>query len=104
MTGEWPKGHVDHINGDKLDNRLENLRDVPPATNFRNRGANRNNTTGFKGVTYDKRRKKFLAQLKVDRRHVYVGRFDTAEEAHAAYLAAVTKRVGGIQYREAARG
>ena len=51
MTGEWPD-EVDHINGDRGDNRYTNLRNVSKQDNMRNRGRNRNNTSGTSGITW----------------------------------------------------
>jgi len=53
-TGAWPVHGLDHINGDRLDNRLTNLRDVPQRTNARNAANNRRNKSGVSGVWYDK--------------------------------------------------
>lgn len=88
-TGGWPKQSIDHINGNRADNRISNLRDVSQQVNVENlRGPQRNNTTGFIGVTFDKRKKRFVAQIKVNYKVKRLGKFKTAEEAHNAYLAA----------------
>lgn len=90
VHGEWPKHSVDHINQDKADNRICNLRDVPMRENLRNQSkAHRHSKTGVIGVSIKGGR--FRAQITVDGRKQYVGSFKTAEEAHAAYMAA--KRV-----------
>lgn len=88
MTGEWPSEHIDHINGDRSDNRFENLRLATAGENQQNRSTPRNSTTGFLGVTWNKGMKKFQAQITSNWRHYRLGYFDTPEEAHAAYLAA----------------
>jgi hypothetical protein len=84
-----PKGaHVDHINGDKLDNRRVNLRLVSPQLNQVNRKRlNRNNTSGMRGVAYRpdlSRTKPWHAQITADRRNRYLGLFATREDAIAA--------------------
>lgn len=79
---------VDHINGDRLDNRKANLRICTHAENGRNRGAPRNNTSGFKGVHFHKQCRKWQAQIKIDGQKKHLGLFDSAEEAHAAYCLA----------------
>lgn len=94
MTGELPRSDVDHINGDKTDNRWCNLRVATRSLNSANRGAQRNNTTGLKGVTWFKRRSKFVAGVKVNGRRMNLGYFDTAEEAHAAYCEAARNYFG----------
>ena len=81
-TGE---SEIDHINGDSLDNRECNLRFATRSLNMHNRGPQKNNTTGYKGVCFDKNRGKYMASISVNRKQYNLGRFDTAEEAAAAY-------------------
>jgi hypothetical protein len=81
-----PKGMVtDHINGDPLDNRKENLRICTAAENQRNRGANKNNTSGFKGVSWSKRDKIWRAGIGHDGKDIKLGCFEDKEEAARAY-------------------
>lgn len=87
MTGEWVD-LVDHQNLDGLDNRWENLRPASKSENGTNCRARRNNTTGLKGVGFDKRRQRYRAQIKYGGRNHFLGYFATAEEAHEAYRAA----------------
>lgn len=86
----------DHINRDRLDNRKENLRAVSPTVNVRNASLSKNNTTGYTGVTVSRNRKKYVAQISVNYKNVYLGRFDTAEEAYEARLRAEEKYFGEI--------
>lgn len=88
----------DHINGNTLDNRRENLRIATYMENGRNRGKQANNTSGFKGVSWHKRNRKWWAQIQVDGKHFSLGFFTTPEKAHAIYCEAATK-----QHREFAR-
>ncbi len=81
--GEWPRFQIDHINGDRTDNRLMNLRDVPRAVNMKNCKAPSNNTSGAVGVCWDKSRNKWLAFINVDRRLKNLGRFAKKSEAVA---------------------
>jgi hypothetical protein len=88
-TGRWPAADVDHLNGNRADNRFSNLRDVSRAVNLQNRHApQRNNVSGLLGVAFDAARGKWAAHIKVDGRRRALGRFDTPEAAHAVYLAA----------------
>lgn len=93
-TGTWPAEHIDHINGDKTDNRVENLREATNAENMQNRAAPRNNTSGYKGVSWHKRDRKWRAKIQVDGKRRYLGHFDTPEEAHAAYCEAAREHHG----------
>ena len=74
----------DHINRNKLDNRRCNLRYATPQENSRNRKKARNNTTGFIGVCWHVRNKKYVAQIKVDGKIHNLGQFKTSEEAARA--------------------
>jgi hypothetical protein len=95
MTGRWPYGELDHINGEKADNRFANLREATHSQNCHNiRRRPKTNTTGFKGVTYFARCRTFRAKIHVDGRYLSLGYFATAEEAHAAYCAAATEHFG----------
>lgn len=89
-TGSWPAGEIDHINGVKDDNRFANLRDVTHAENAQNlhRAQRRNRSCGLLGVTFDRFTGRWKAQLQVNGRRYQIGRYDTAEQAHAAYRTA----------------
>jgi hypothetical protein len=88
VTGEWPKNTIDHINGNKSDNRWANLRDVAVQTNSQNeRRARRNNRSGFLGVRKN-RVGMYVAAIGIDYGKRHLGSFKTPEEAHAAYIAA----------------
>ena len=75
---------IDHINHVRDDNRLCNLRFVTRSENRRNQSVNSKNTTGVTGVCFYKRLQKYVAQIKVNREAIYLGYFDTLEEAAAA--------------------
>lgn len=83
MTGEWPEKLIDHKNGIKDDNRICNLREATHSQNHSNTCIAKNNTTGWKGVK--RSGKKFMVQITHKREKLYLGTFDTAEEAHKAY-------------------
>lgn len=85
LINNTPEGfETDHINGDKLDNRKENLRSVNKQQNGFNRGKNKNNTSGYKGVSFDKSKKKYLAHIKMDGKLYFLGRYETAIKAYLA--------------------
>lgn len=73
--------YIDHINNNTLDNRKQNLRCVKNSTNLRNGRIRKNNTSGVSGVSFDKSRNKWSASIRVNYKIVYLGRFDTLEEA-----------------------
>jgi len=94
MTSEWPEEMVDHINLNGLDNRWENLRLATNAENMRNSGRRSTNTTGRKGVHFCHMTGRYRAQIWVNYKRIELGRFDTVEEAGAAYEAAAHKHHG----------
>jgi hypothetical protein len=83
--GSWPIGDIDHIDGNPLNNKITNLRDVPHNINLQNRkSATTKNKTGFLGVV--KRGKKYAAHTNRNKKQIYFGLFETAELAHRAYM------------------
>jgi hypothetical protein len=84
---------IDHKNGDKTDNRIENLRASDKYTNQQNVGASKYGC-GLKGAKRDRSRNKWVASIRVKKTRLFLGRFDTAEEAHEAYKAAAVKYHG----------
>jgi hypothetical protein len=76
---------IDHINGDKLDNRIENLRITTAENNAKNKGKYSNNTSGYKGVIWMKDRQKWRAVLKLNGRNIIGGNFEDKLEAAKAY-------------------
>lgn len=96
MTGKWPNHQIDHIDGDKTNNRWSNLRDVTNRTNCENKKTkNNNNTSGFLGVSA--RKGGFEARIGVGGKLMYLGVYATGELAHAAYLEAKAKYHKGYQ-------
>lgn len=99
MTGEWPDCEIDHINRDPSDNRWENLRSVSRCENVMNRTAFYRKYDLPRGVTkYGTTR--CLAQMKYKRKQYTIGIFDTPEEAHAAYIAALGDRARFLPKQE----
>lgn len=85
---------VDHINGDKLDNRRSNLRVCTAAENSRNQRVHSNNTSGFKGVHWDGSHKKWRALIKFEGKKFYAGRFSDVIDAARAYDAKARELFG----------
>ena len=83
--GEWPKDQIDHINGDRSDNRIENLRECAHQQNSFNRKSDRGSTSKYKGVHWSKQHKKWVAGYRYKRKRYYVGYYDTELEAAKAY-------------------
>lgn len=89
VHGEWPVGEIDHINGNRSDNRIENLRHVTKSENAKNKRRPSNNSSGVSGVHWFKRDQKWQAQISIGSgRSKHLGYFSTLEEAAAARLAA----------------
>ncbi len=87
-TGRWPTATIDHVNGNRQDNRIENLRDVPHVQNCRNQPLSKANTSGVTGVSLVRGRGKYVATICVDGKTVHLGKFATlAEAAHARQAA-----------------
>ena len=91
MTGEWPEFEIDHINGNRSDNRWENLRDIKHAINLQNRRKpqTNNRSTGLLGVYPNKKR--YRAVIATNGKSTHLGTFDTPDGAHEAYLKAKRK-------------
>lgn len=77
---------TDHINGNGLDNRRSNLRTATIRQNVINNRMRSDNTSGYRGVTWDKSRKKWKVQTTHNNKQINIGRFDTVNEAYLAYL------------------
>ncbi len=85
MTGDWPKGRLDHEDNCQSNNRWDNLRIATHSQNMANRKLNKNSGSGYKGVSF--KRGKYRAYINKDGTRHWLGYFDDPEEAHAVYLA-----------------
>lgn len=94
--GHEPNGHIDHINGKKTDNRIENLREATSSENKYNVGLRADNTSGYKGVHWFKTRSRWRAEIKQCGKSLNLGYFDTPEEAALAYDTAARQLHGAF--------
>lgn len=89
VTGAWPTGEIDHINGIRSDNRWSNIRDVSRVVNQQNREKARSDSiSGLIGAHWSKRHGAFRARIVIAGRTKLLGSFTTAEAAHEAYVEA----------------
>lgn len=88
MTGRWPIDDIDHINRERSDNRWANLREATRKENMENAKTQHNNTSGFRGVYWDKKRLVWVAAIQHHKRAIYLGRFQTIVDAAAERLRA----------------
>lgn len=87
FIGPVPKGNViDHINRNRLDNRIENLRLATASQNRMNSTKKRNSKNKYKGVAQDKGSRKWKAYIGYNKKQIHIGMFETEEEAYQAYL------------------
>lgn len=87
-------GQIDHVDGDPLNNQRENLRPASDSQNQHNKGKQRNNTSGYKGVWRDRKSGMWRAQIAAFGKSVGLGSYTTPERAHEAYCFAATKMHG----------
>ena len=99
-TGSWPASMLDHIDGNGLNNRFNNLRLATACQNRANSKVSVTNTSGAKGVSWNSQRRKWHAQICCEGRILYLGCFDELEMAANAYQDAAIKHFG--EFRRAA--
>lgn len=90
VYGEIPNLDIDHIDGNRTNNALTNLRSVDRTTNLQNikKAKSHNKSTGLLGAYKVSGKDKYTSSISVNKQHVYLGSYDTAELAHEAYLSA----------------
>lgn len=99
VTGENTDKLIDHIDGNKLNNKFCNLREAGFLGNATNATLRKDNTSGYKGVSYNKNAKKYAAQCSVNNKQNYLGSYETAQEASNVYIN-FAKQHHGEFYRE----
>lgn len=86
--GVWPKDQIDHINRNRSDNRIANLREVSNKQNQQNKSKSSNNTSGHPGVSWKKQNSKWQAHIRHNQKLIHLGLFKSLEEALSARKAA----------------
>ena len=94
MTGAWPAQQIDHRDTNRHNNAWHNLRQATQIQNQGNQKHRQDSTSGFKGVTWCKARRKWIASIGYNYKRFHLGAFDTAEDAHRAYKKAALEKFG----------
>jgi len=94
VYGIWPKEWIDHLNGDSSDDRISNLREASPFQNKGNTKISRSNTSGYKGVSFNKKSKNWRSSIKIKGKTIVLGHFLCPKEAHQRYLDAAIEVFG----------
>lgn len=100
VTGGWPADKIDHIDGNRLNNRFANLREANASQNNQNRKKLASGTSPLKGVSWHIRNRMWKSRIKRDGKQIRLGLYRTEEEAHAAYCLAAKEMFG--EYARAA--
>lgn len=96
--GSWPRCFIDHIDGDRKNNRLNNLRLADATSNMRNFASSRRNQSGIVGVHFDNKAQKWVAQIVIDKKHHWLGQFVNFDDAVACRKA--SEAVHGVTIRQ----
>lgn len=100
MRGRWPRTEVDHIDTDPSNNRWANLRLATSSQQKINARRRKDNTSGFRGIWWEKRRSHWVAEIRSDGQRFHLGSFATAEAANVAYLRAAKLLHGPFAHHE----
>jgi hypothetical protein len=88
--------YIDHVDGNRSNNRIENLRSATLNENARNCKKPSHNTSGYKGVCWDKNRNKWMAYITINNKFKSLGRYEQIEDAHFAYTNAAKQHFGNF--------
>ncbi len=99
ITGEFPKDEIDHINTIKTDNRFVNLRECTKSQNQSNTAAQKNNKSGFKGVSWHKKSEKYYVRIMKDTKSYHLGYFEKKIDAAEAYNKKALELFGEFAYK-----
>lgn len=91
VYGSWPLMGLDHRNRVRDDNRIDNLREATPTQNCQNTSARTDNRSGYRGVHWHAANAVWVAQIRHNKKSVYLGSFGTPEAAYSAYLDAAAR-------------
>jgi hypothetical protein len=94
MTGEWPEPECDHEDTDRSNNRWDNLRQATSSQNKCNKSPRSNNKSGYRGVSWNKKNKRWCAFIQIRRKTKYLGSFTDKEKAFQVYCAAAAEHHG----------
>ena len=97
---EMPPSIIDHINGDKLNNEISNIRSCTQQQNQMNRPKLQNNTSGYKGVSWASDRKKWRAHIRYNNKLIHIGQFDCPKEASKAYEDKASELFGEFKFNK----
>jgi len=98
MTGSFPTDEIDHINNIRSDNRWKNIRSCDASQNRKNTKPQKNRSSKYKGVYWNKSRKKWCGQIMVCKKHIHIGYFDCEILAAKEYDKAASKHFGEFAY------
>lgn len=94
VHGSWPAFDLDHVDTDRTNNCIKNLRPTDDTMNTGNSSRYKNNTSGYKGVSWHKSKKAWFANIRVNGRLVCLGKFSDPQAAHNAYMTAARAHFG----------
>lgn len=98
ISGEMPKNNIDHIDNNKINNKINNLREATKSQNEFNTKLRNNNSSGFKGVCLDKRKNLWYSSSCINNKRTFLGCFKTAQLASVAYINFTKKHHGEFFY------